>query len=80
MLPMDAFREIGKLLLALGLVLAVVGAILIAGPKLPFRLGRLPGDIFIQGKHSTIYFPIVTCLLASAAISALFWLFSHFRR
>ena len=51
-----------------------------AGGKLPFRLGRLPGDIVHRGEHTTFYFPIVTCLILSAALSLLFWLFSHFRR
>jgi hypothetical protein len=80
MTPMDSFREMGKLLLGLGLLLVLAGALLLAGARLPFRLGRLPGDIFIEGKHSTIYFPIVTCLLLSAAITLLFWVVSHFRR
>ncbi len=80
MMPMDAFREMGKLLLGLGLVLVLAGALLLAGSKLPFRLGRLPGDILIEGKHSTIYFPIVTCIVVSAVITALFWAVSHFRR
>jgi len=50
------------------------------GGKLPFGLGRLPGDIVHRGEHTTFYFPIVTCLVLSAALSLLFWLFSHFRR
>jgi hypothetical protein len=33
-----------------------------------------------RGEHSTLYFPIVTCLLLSIALSLLFWLFNHFRR
>jgi Protein of unknown function (DUF2905) len=34
-------------------------------------LGRLPGDIVIRRDHFTFYFPIVTCLLLSLALSAL---------
>ena len=77
---MDPIRELGRTLLVLGGLLVLVGGLLCFGGKLPFRLGRLPGDIVYRGEHTTFYFPIVTCLLLSAALSLLFWLFSHFRR
>ena len=77
---MDPLRESGKLLIVVGLMLAVVGAVLYAGSKLPFRLGRLPGDILVQGKSSTFYFPVVTCLVLSLVLTLLTWLFSSFRR
>lgn len=77
---MDPFRELGRALLFLGGLFVFVGALLYFGGKFPFRLGRLPGDIIHRGEHTTFYFPIVTCLLLSAAFSLLFWLFSHFRR
>ena len=74
---MDPIREIGKLLLVLGLVLAAAGVVLLVGGKLPFRLGRLPGDIVYQGRHTSFYFPIVTCLLLSAVLSAVMWLINR---
>jgi len=77
---MDPLRESGKLLIVIGLMLVVVGAVLYAGSKLPFRLGRLPGDILVQGKSSTFYFPIVTCLVLSLVLTLLSWLFSSLRR
>ena len=77
---MDPLRDLGRLLLILGAVIAVVGALLFFGARLPFRLGCLPGDIIHRGEHTTFYFPIVTCLLLSAAFSLLLWLFSHFRK
>ena len=40
-------------------------------------LGRLPGDIVIRGEHGGFYFPIVTCVLVSLVLSALFWLFGR---
>jgi len=77
---MDPFRELGRTLLFFGGLLVVVGALLYFGGKLPFRLGRLPGDIVHRGEHTTFYFPIVTCFVLSAAFSLLLWLFSQFRR
>ncbi len=77
---MDSVRELGRTLLLLGGLLVLTGVFFYFGGKLPFRLGRLPGDIVHRGEHTTFYFPIVTCLVLSAALSLLFWLFSHFRR
>lgn len=77
---MDPLRELGRTLLFLGVLLVLIGAILYFGAKLPFRLGRLPGDIVHRGERTTFYFPIVTCLLLSLVLSLLLWLFSRFRR
>ncbi|MGB9432871.1 MAG: DUF2905 domain-containing protein [Candidatus Acidiferrum sp.] len=77
---MDPFRELGRTLLMLGGLLVLAGAFFYFGGKLPFRLGRLPGDIVHKGEHSTVYFPIVTCLLLSVGLSLFFWLLSRLRR
>ena len=77
---MDSLRDLGRVLLCVGGLLIFLGALLYFSGKLPFRLGRLPGDIIHRGEHTTFYFPIVTCLVLSLALSFLFWLFSHFRR
>jgi hypothetical protein len=77
---MDPLRDLGRLLLILAAVLAAVGALLYFGARLPFRLGRLPGDIIHRGEHTTFYFPIVSCLVISVVLSVVLWLFSHFRR
>lgn len=77
---MDPMRELGRILLVFGALTALIGALLCFGGHLPFRLGRLPGDIVHRGEHTTFYFPIVTCLVLSLILSLLLWLFSHFRR
>jgi hypothetical protein len=77
---MDLFRELGRMLLMLGGLLVVVGAFFYFGGKLPFRLGRLPGDIVYKGDHTTFYFPIVTCIVLSVGLSLILWLISRFRR
>jgi hypothetical protein len=77
---MDPLRELGRTLLFFGGLLVFVGALLYFGGKLPFRLGRLPGDLIHRGEHTTFYFPIVTCLVLSAAFSLLLWLISQFRK
>jgi hypothetical protein len=77
---MDPFRDFGRTLIVLGLVLAAVCAILYFSGRIPFRLGRLPGDILHRGERSTFYFPFTTSILVSVVLSFLFWLISHFRR
>jgi hypothetical protein len=77
---MDPLRETGKLFLVLGGVLLIVGVLMVFGAKLPLRLGRLPGDIVYQGRNGSVYFPIVTCLLLSAALTLVFWVVNLFRR
>jgi Protein of unknown function (DUF2905) len=77
---MEPVREIGKLLLVLGVVMVIVGAWFTSGGRLPFRLGRLPGDIYHQGRHGKVYFPIVTCILVSVVLTLLFWIVNLFRR
>jgi len=77
---MDPLRELGRVLLTLGGLLVLIGAFFFFGGKLPFRLGRLPGDIVHEGKHGTFYFPVVTGLVLSVALSLVFWLISRLRR
>jgi len=66
--------ELGKLLVVMGLAVALVGAVLLAAPHLPW-LGRLPGDIRVERPGFSFYFPLGTCLLVSVLLSLLAWLF-----
>jgi Protein of unknown function (DUF2905) len=77
---MEPLRELGKLLLVFGALMLAAGALLVFGARLPFRLGRLPGDIAYHGRNTTFYFPIVTCLVLSVALTVILWLLSYFRR
>ncbi|HKQ86836.1 MAG TPA: DUF2905 domain-containing protein [Candidatus Acidoferrales bacterium] len=72
--------DLGKLLLIGGLVLAGVGVLLMVGGRLPFRLGRLPGDVAHHGRSGSFYFPIVTCILLSVALTLIMWIVNYFRR
>jgi hypothetical protein len=80
MLPANSLGELGKTLLAIGIVLVVAGIFLVSGAKLPFRLGRLPGDIAYQGRNGSFYFPVVTCILLSVALTLILWIVNLFRR
>jgi hypothetical protein len=73
-------REIGRTLLIFGGILVLVGAFFYFGGKLPFRLGKLPGDISYKSEHTAFYFPVVTCIVLSLALSAILWLIKYFHR
>jgi hypothetical protein len=73
-------RDLGRTLLVLSAVLAAAGALLYFSNKLPFRPGRLPGDIVHHTEHTTFYFPITTSILLSVGLTLALWLISHFRR
>jgi hypothetical protein len=66
--------------LVAGIVAVGAGALLFYSGKLPFRLGRLPGDIAYQGRHGSFYFPIVTCIVLSVALTLILWLVNSLRR
>jgi hypothetical protein len=67
-------NELGKFLVIVGVVLAIVGLILWSGFA-PKWLGRLPGDIRIEREHSVFYFPIVTCIIISIGLTLLLSIF-----
>lgn len=65
----------GRFLIIVGLTIVVIGLL---WPWLTrLGLGRLPGDIYIQGKRGSLYIPITTSILVSLALSLLLWLFSR---
>lgn len=65
----------GKLLMAIGAIVFIIGLLLTMNISIPF-LGRLPGDFVISGENYKIYFPLATSLIISLILSVLFYLFS----
>ena len=66
--------ELAKMLIVFGVIMAVVGVIMMAAPKIPW-LGKLPGDITYRGKGFTFYFPLGTSILLSVFLSLILYLF-----
>ncbi len=64
----------GRILIAAGIVLIVLGLAVSIGARLPVKLGRLPGDFVFRGKNSVFYFPLATSLLLSLLLSFVLWL------
>lgn len=72
----DGIQHIGRALIVLGIVVIAIGGLLVLSGKIPW-LGKLPGDIVIQRKNFTFYFPLATSILISLVITLIFWLFGR---
>jgi hypothetical protein len=72
--------DLGKLLIVVGGLLVGAGLVLTLLGRANIPLGRLPGDIFYRGKHTTIYFPLATSLLLSVLLSVILYLVGRWRR
>lgn len=70
---MDSIQHIGKVLIIIGVVIVAIGGLLILSGKITW-LGRLPGDIVIQKKNFTFYFPLATSILISIILTLIFWI------
>ncbi|MFH1025085.1 MAG: DUF2905 domain-containing protein [Nitrospirota bacterium] len=66
-------QYLGKLLIVLGVIVIAVGGLLLFSGKIPW-IGRLPGDILIQKKNYTFYFPLATSIIISLIITLVFWI------
>ncbi len=65
---------LGKALIVLGIIIALIGVALLVIHKIPY-IGRLPGDIYIKRENFSFYFPLTTCILISIVLSLIFWIF-----
>jgi hypothetical protein len=66
-------NDIGKILIAFGLLIALAGVVLVLVGRVPW-VGRLPGDIHIQRGNFTFYFPLATSLLLSVVLTLIVYL------
>ena len=70
-------NNLGKILVIAGLIITLLGVMVLFffRVKIPF-LGKLPGDIFIQRRNFTFYFPIATSIIISMILSIIFYFIS----
>ena len=73
---MTGGQGLGWALVALGVVIAIVGLVMVSGGRIPI-LGHLPGDIVIQRENVTIFIPLGTMLLVSVVASLVFALLNR---
>jgi len=70
---------LGKLLIACGGLLVLLGIVVTLAGRAHLPLGRLPGDIVYRGKNTTFYFPIITCIVLSVVLSFIMWIVGRLR-
>lgn len=69
----DPGSSIGKTLIFVGVGIAILGALVLTGSKL--GLGKLPGDLVLRGKNTTVYLPLMTSIVLSVVLTLLLRLF-----
>ena len=73
-------ESIGRFLMLAGIVLLLIGGAVFLAAKFGLPLGRLPGDIRIEGENSSFYFPVTTSILVSIVLTILLNLIGRFLR
>jgi len=68
---MSELNPLGKILIFFGVILILVGGVILLAGRIPW-IGRLPGDIFIQRKNFSFYFPIATSIIISIILTLIF--------
>jgi hypothetical protein len=63
-------QSLGRILLFLGIIVAVAGGILMLAGRVPF-IGQLPGDFRVQREGWSCYFPLATGILISIILTVL---------
>lgn len=84
---MTEWGGFGRLLIGLGVAVALVGGLLLLADRIPgvnhllSWMGKLPGDIFIKRDNFSFFFPLGTSIVLSVVLSLVFYLLSWiFRR
>jgi hypothetical protein len=72
----DGPGTIGRYLIVVGAGIIVIGIVLVVAGRFPgLRIGRLPGDIYVERDKWRFYFPLATSILLSIILSFILWLF-----
>jgi len=70
-------NESGKIFIAVGILIVIIGIVwYFFADKLSF-IGRLPGDIRIEKENFSFYFPITTMIIISFIINLIFRIFRN---
>ena len=62
-------ENIGRFLMLGGIILLLMGGGIYFAAKFGLPLGRLPGDIHIEGRNGSFYFPVTSSILVSAILT-----------
>jgi hypothetical protein len=71
-------ENMGRFVILAGIALIIIGGLMLGLGKLNLPLGRLPGDIHIEGRNGSFYFPVTSSILISIVLSVLLNLIGRF--
>ncbi len=71
-------ENLGRYIMLAGMALLFVGGAIFLAGKFGLPLGRLPGDIRIEGQHGSFYFPLTSSILVSVLLTILLNLLGRF--
>ena len=71
-------NDLGKLLIVLGVGIALAGVVLLVMPRVPW-LGRLPGDIHVSGGNVRFFAPVVSMVIISVVLTVVLNIFLRLR-
>ncbi len=60
-------------------ILMIIGGILLVVGFFMQFIGKLPGDIVFKKGNTTVFFPIVTCIVISIILSFVFSILGRFK-
>jgi predicted neutral ceramidase superfamily lipid hydrolase len=73
-------EDIGRLVMAAGVILLLMGGSILVAARIGLPLGQLPGDIRVERPHGSLYFPLATSLLVSFVLTVVLNLLIRFLR
>ena len=71
-------ESLSRTLMLFGIILFLIGGGVYLAAKFGIPLGRLPGDIRIEGENGSFYFPLTTSVLVSVLLTIVLNLISSF--
>lgn len=75
-----AMGDLGRTFIWIGGLLLVIGVVLVLAGKMNLPVGRLPGDFTWRGKHTTVYFPLMTSIVVSVVLSLVLYFVNRMGR
>ena len=71
-------ENLARFLVIGGILLILIGGGVYVASKFGIPLGKLPGDIYIEGKNGSFYFPVVTCIVISILLTIILNVITRF--
>jgi len=71
--------HIGRILIGVGILIVLAGAVVLVGERIGLRPGNLPLDFQFRRGNTSFYLPLGTSILVSVVLTLIFMLFNRIR-